>query len=376
MKIRTIALFVLLVSAVVGSSFISAKLWEGKQEAPPAKTQVTISESMTLSQAAAVYKLNPKSLKRPFGLSSPSDLDKTIGELGLTASEAKEKLHKASVLAAEESSKNWFKIPLKFALWLVFLIFAFKMLRRGAVTASMRKKLLAVAVLVFGVILGADPSPMGTIRDAIVLWGKEHVIFPPRLVAFGVFTLSVILANKFICSWGCQFGALQDLIFRLNRNESYTSDIIRQWKLPFALTNSIRILFFGAFCYFALATGTDIISPIGPFKVFNPASFGITGAALVAMILIASLFIYRPWCHCFCPFGLASWLFEKISINKIRVNRNTCKSCGECAKACPSTAMEAILKGSKTLPDCFSCGCCQEVCPTKSISFRSYKEER
>lgn len=370
MKARVGIVFLLIVIAVAGLSLVSGKIWGGKQEASQQPAQIpAIYESTTISQAAAVYGVNPKAIKRPFGLHSPADLGKTIFESGLTVAQAEEKLRKARVLAAEESTKNWFKIPLKFALWLIFLIVVFRLLRRGAITPSLRKGLLLTAVGLFGIILGADPSPMGTIKDAIVLWGKEHVIFPPRLVAFAVFTLSVILANKFICSWGCQLGTLQDLIFRINRNSADTEGLTRQWKPPFALTNSIRIATFIALCFFAIAAGTDIIAPVDPFRIYSPMRLGVIGAGFALLMLISSLFIYRPWCHFFCPFGLTGWLFERISVNKIRVNRKTCVSCGECAKACPSMAMEAILRKCSMKPDCFSCGTCQGVCPTKSIYF-------
>ncbi len=69
---------------------------------------------------------------------------------------------------------------------------------------------------------------MGTIKDAIALFGAKGVIFPPRMIALTVFLLLVVLANKFICAWGCQVGTLQDLIFRLNRNKLDTKGSLRQ----------------------------------------------------------------------------------------------------------------------------------------------------
>ena len=242
-------------------------------------------------------------------------------------------------------------------------------MRRGQITPHLRKILLITAVGIFGVILGSDPSPMGTVKDTIVLFGKEHVIFPPRIVAFTVFSLMVIFANKFICSWGCQLGVLQDLIYRINRNSTDTAGPIRQWKLPFALTNTIRIAFLAAICIFAVAWATDIVSPIDPFRIYSPAKLGLLGSAFAGLLLITSLFIYRPWCHLFCPFGLTGWIFEKLSVYKIKVNYDTCIACEACSKACPSTVMDSILKQDKVIPDCFSCGTCQDVCPTKSITF-------
>ncbi|MCI5228121.1 MAG: 4Fe-4S dicluster domain-containing protein, partial [Candidatus Electrothrix sp. AX2] len=63
-------------------------------------------------------------------------------------------------------------------------------------------------------------------------------------------------------------------------------------------------------------------------------------------------------------------------IFKVQVNYDTCVACQACTKACPSTAMEAILKREKTIPDCFSCGSCIDVCPTGSVQFRAGKRQK
>jgi ferredoxin len=92
--------------------------------------------------------------------------------------------------------------------------------------------------------------------------------------------------------------------------------------------------------------------------------------------MVLSLFIYRPWCHFFCPFGLIGWLAEKISIFNIKVDYNKCISCEACSKACPSTVMDAILKQDRIIPDCFSCGTCIESCPADAITFACGKRQK
>jgi NAD-dependent dihydropyrimidine dehydrogenase PreA subunit len=91
---------------------------------------------------------------------------------------------------------------------------------------------------------------------------------------------------------------------------------------------------------------------------------------------VASLFVYRPWCHFFCPFGLVGWIVEKKSLFKIKVNYDTCTACGTCTKACPSTVMDAILKQDRVTPDCFACATCIESCPTDSIHFAAGKRSK
>lgn len=115
----------------------------------------------------------------------------------------------------------------------MFLSTVFVLMRRKTVTAGVRKGLYLAAAAVFGILLGADPSPMGTVKDAIALYGYKGVIFPPRMIALSVFLLLVLIANKFICSWGCQLGTLQDLLFRLNRDKGDRKGIMRQYRPPF-----------------------------------------------------------------------------------------------------------------------------------------------
>ena len=373
---KTFLLAILLVAFVVVGSLISASLWGGKSEALPEIKEIVVDGQMTLDEFSHTNNIPRPVMKKIFDLKSPADLQKKLDSFGMSPEMIREKVRKALVLGAEESSKNWFKIPLKFALWLIFLIAAFVMMRKRLITPGKRKYLYLAAAAIFGVILGSDPGAMGTVKDAIHLYGTERVIFPPRMIALSVFLLTVLLANKFICSWGCQAGVLQDLIFRLARNSKDTKGLFRQYKPSFAFTNTVRVIFLAAFVIVAFLWGVDIIDPIDPFKIYKPAVLGVVGAVFIAILLIASLFVYRPWCHFFCPFGLVGWVVEKISIFRVKVNYDTCIACGACEKACPSTVMGAILHRDRVIPDCFSCATCMNVCPTDSISFAAGKRSR
>ena len=344
-----------------------------KPSNPIAASVLVVEPGMHVADFGMRNHLPDPILNKVFPLESTSDFNRGIDTFGLSGDQIRARTTRALTLQAEEGSKSWPKIALKFGLWLGFLITAFVLMRRRAVTPLIRKGLYLAAVAVFGIALGSDPNPMGTVKDAIALYGAHHIIFPPRLMAFLVFIFTVILANKFICAWGCQFGTLQDLLFRLNRNTQDTRGILPQYKPPFLFTNTVRIAFFTIFVCGALIWSFDLIKPIDPFKIFVPGTMLLGGAVFLAGILCASLFIYRPWCHFFCPFGLAGWLAEKLSVYKVAVDYHTCIGCGTCAKACPSTVMRVILKQDAVIPDCFACGTCIQVCPTRSIRFRPGK---
>jgi NAD-dependent dihydropyrimidine dehydrogenase PreA subunit len=367
--LRVFVYFLIIILMVVSASAVSSHIWAGKAEELPDSVAVKVVEGMTVGEFGRKYNLDRPVLKKIFDLQSPDDLNKKVSDYGLSDQNLNQKVNQVLALQAEQASKNWFKIPLKGGLWIVFLFIVFALLRKGKVVSGNRKWIYAAAVVIFGVVLGSDPSPMGTVKDAIVLYGSKGVIFPPRLLAFGIFFLTIILANKFICSWGCQLGTLQDLIFRLNRGTGDRKGLFGQIKVPFIISNSVRALFFVFLIFAAFVWATDIVEGIDPFKIFKPQVIGIAGGLFIGFILVSSLFVYRPWCHFFCPFGLVGWVAEKISLFKIKVDYDKCISCQACSKACPSTVMDAILKQNKTVPDCFSCGTCIETCPVNAISF-------
>ncbi len=372
-KARTAVSFILLLLLVAGLSALSTKMWGGKPEEAPRPATWTIDPAMTVRRFGEANGLPNPVLKEIFGLRTQSDLEKRIDQYG-SHDQIASLVTKKLALASEHASKNWVKIPLKFLLWFAFLLTVFILFRKRKVTPALRLGFLLGGVLLFGVVMGSDPSPMGTVKDAIHLYGTSRAIFPPRVIALCIFLAIVFLANKYICAWGCQAGVLQDVMFRMNQTGKEKAVVGRRVKLPFVLTNSVRVAFFGIFTVIAFAWGADIIDPIDPFKIYKPMYLGLGGAIFIALLLCASLFIYRPWCHLFCPFGLVGWLLEKVSLTKISVAYGTCIACGQCATACPSTVMGAILRRDKaTIPDCFACYTCRDVCPTNSIAFSSRK---
>lgn len=367
-KLKILTAAAALAALVIAGSLLSSRLWGEKSGKLALAGPLVYSQGMSAAEFAAANNLPLEVVTASFGSRESGSLFYDMNALppdGLRASVERE-----VALYNEAASKNWLKIILKFVMWAAFLLTVFPLLRRGLVKGALRNWLYLAGVLIFGVALGADPSPMGTVKDAVVLYGQSGAIFPPRLKALGIFLLLVVLANKFICSWGCQLGVLQDLYFRLGQSAG-----LKRWRLPFTFTNTVRVLFFMALALGAMM-GSDIIAPVDPFKIYSPLALTIWGAGFVTLLLAASLFLYRPWCHLLCPFGLVGWLAEKISVYKIKVDYAKCVACGACEQACPSTVMGAILKRDRVIPDCFSCGDCLAACPSGAVSFSSGRRAR
>ncbi|MBN2637665.1 MAG: 4Fe-4S binding protein [Bacteroidales bacterium] len=371
-----LGILIVVAAAVIFLSWLSMNIWGSNKVETVQLISLQYNKNLTLKQFAIENKLPEKVVLRIFNLKNTEDLNKTLSDFPVNQEKLLTKTNEALAIYAESLSKNWIKIFVKFVLWFLFLALIFVLILKNKITPKNRKWFYLVSFVLFGIILGSDPSPMGTIKDAVTLYAMHHVLFIPRFIALAVFLFMVVSVNKFICAWGCQLGTLQDFIFRLNRNKRDTKGLVKQYKVPFAVSNSIRIGFFVLFTVIAFVWVFDIVEYIDPFKIFNPKVVNVAGWIFIGLILIASLFVYRPWCHFFCPFGLFGWLFERFSFVKIKVKYSDCIACDACSKACPSTVMDTILKQNKTIPDCFACGSCISVCPTNAISLSSGKREK
>lgn len=360
---------------MVAGSYLSSRLWNETEEAPESVKSMIFDADMTIGEFGERNSISDPILKEIFKLQSRVDLEKRMGELEENQQDILLKVNQLTALKEEHASKNWVKIAVKFGCWIVFLSIVLHMLRKSMITVRSRTIFYLLAVIIFGIILGSDPGPMGTIKDAIAMYGAKRAVFPPRMIALTIFLLMVVIANKFICSWGCQVGTIQDLLFRMNRNKK-DKPLIKQYRIPFGVSNFCRIVFFVLFVTIAMVWSFDLVAPIDPFKLFKPIALGLTGSIFSGSMLLASIFIYRPWCHFFCPFGLVGWCLEKLAVFKIQVDYGTCISCEACVKICPSNVMDAILKRDRIIPDCFSCGSCIQVCPVHAISFRSGQRVR
>jgi polyferredoxin len=246
------------------------------------------------------------------------------------------------------------------------------LLWRKAMSPPAKYLLLIIAIIGFGFALGKTYNPM----VALVKTGKWFAGFEGNpaawLLVLVLFCLLAIIGTKTVCGWVCPYGALQELLFKL----PFLGAWKKKHKAPFWIANIIRIGLFVLFVagltwnLFGLRQqGRAIYHVVNPFNLFELNFVSLSVVIYIIASLVLSLFFYRPHCYAVCPFGLLSWLFEKISIFKIRINRQACTGCGACIKACPGQAMKGLYEGAVFRADCFSCGECLNACAFDALSY-------
>ena len=224
--------------------------------------------------------------------------------------------------------------------------------------------LMGLAFILFGgIIIGIHPSPVCASTKPFLFGLRTN--FLAMLLFVGITT---ILANKSFCGAACPGGALQELLYWMPILKK------RKKKIPFKLSNTIRIVIAGVFFIVAFAAGITIFEYVNYFELFHwsfPAKAVVLIAIFVPLIVFSflALFIYRPYCYFACPMGLATWVVEQLSLSRVKLDKEKCTECNICVDQSPCPAVEGIIAEKTIRADCHLCGECINVCPEKALSF-------
>ena len=331
------------------------------------KVEVTI--SMTLHEAAEALGITGGDMAHSVGLAIDSDKNIPMKDLGVKPETLAEAVHHIE----EEGKKglDWIKYPF----WVLIAGLGIFLLLKGKASRKAYLWTLAASLAVTGFWLGKSPNPM----ESVVKLAKGAVgIFSnplPLILAFGFFSLLVIVGNKIICGWGCPFGALEELLFELPLGGKIKE--LRKKQLPFRVTNTVRIVLFALFVLIIAGIGgakkgTVIYHYINPFNLFDYNFALISVIVSIVAFSMVSIFVYRPFCQFVCPFGVVSWILERISLTKVTVDREACTECRVCVSACPLEAMKGRLDQNKAPADCFSCARCLRSCDYDALHYRPF----
>ncbi len=357
---RCLITFIIIIYTTLWSSLFFA----------PSTQKVVFSPELSLRDLALENDIKPGKLKHELGLESvPGRM--TAAELGLQEQRIREALiHLRDGPPAGTTAAALLACALLCGLAVILLA-------GRTMTTAWKLCLLCAAVLVTGFWFGKSINPMvGLVKLCKAFFGVEPGLRVWMTVT-GMFLLMAVIGTKTVCGWACPFGALQELMFKFPVLKKFKTNS----KLPFWLTNSIRSVLFIVFIYalfsnlFGLrSAGRAIYHPVNPFNLFEFNFSSMTVTLYIGAVLIAGLVWYRPHCHLVCPFGFVSWLAERLSLFRIRIDRNKCTDCGRCVEACPGRAMQGLYQNRFLPPDCFSCGECLRACTFDALSYTTQRK--
>lgn len=221
---------------------------------------------------------------------------------------------------------------------------------------------LLASVVYLGFYKGACPCMILSLNNTILAIMGQPIEWVSMVWFIGLIPLTYFF-GKIWCGWLCHLGGLQELLFK-----SPNLDILKSRKAQDILRYT-RIAMLVILVVQLLITKTNIYIHYDPFKVaFNLFSANITGYVLLAVLLLSSVLIYRPFCRAFCPVGLIlGWVALIPGARKLS-KHDTCVDCVSCSKSCQSKAMTYENKQSQlNTQDCILCGDCISSCKKKSL---------
>jgi len=219
--------------------------------------------------------------------------------------------------------------------------------------------------------------PLGALQNALA---QRNIEVPFAVLGF-LFVFGSVF-GRFVCGWMCPFGLFQDLLHGIpifkKRKRLPGHSVLKYGKYVMLFGLVIlgsSVLFAGfvkvpAFCKFVCPSGTFMGAlPLMAADANLRAQAGglfLWKAAILIVIVLLSVKIYRPFCQYLCPLGAIYGWFNRFSLVQVRWEKEKCVSCGKCQKACPVDLKPEEISVS---PECIKCGKCAGVCPTDCIHF-------
>ena len=219
--------------------------------------------------------------------------------------------------------------------------------------------------------------PIGSLQAVIGNWNFKFAFY---VAGFLVFVGALI--GRFVCGWLCPFGLVQDLLHKIpfpKKIKTFRGDKLLR-KLKYVIL-AVFVILMPLYLVDIMDQGSPyfckLICPAGtleggiPLVLLNKSMRRAIGwlyvwkNVLLAVTVLLSILIYRPFCKYICPLGAIYSVFNPISVFKYKVDKNKCTQCGACAKVCK---MQVNPSKTPNHPECIRCGQCKKICPTGAIT--------
>lgn len=247
-----------------------------------------------------------------------------------------------------------------FCLWVGWRFYGFYLWLTGASTVMVPRPPSVEAFLPISGLLGFK---------SFVMTGVFDPIHPAGLVILLAAVGSALVFRRAFCGYVCPVGCLFDAVHGLS-TRFFPSLTLPSWlDLGLRSIKYLVLLFFLGTIFGAMslqAVQGFLRSPYNILADVNMLEFfldpGFLFLAILALLVVASMFIPRFWCRYLCPYGA---LVEGVSwASPLAVHRrpDQCVHCGQCTRVCPE-GIGVDIKERVSSPACMLCMRCLETCP-------------
>lgn len=169
--------------------------------------------------------------------------------------------------------------------------------------------------------------PIGSIQNVAMSVFNSNYAVPTTVLIFFFLPLAFALFfGRVFCASVCALGAIQDLV------------VMKPIQLPRKLTialSTIPYIYIGTAVLFAATNTGFIICRYDPFIGFFRLNGNAPYLYLGAGFLLSGIFIARPYCRFFCPYGVLLGLMSRFARWHLTITPSQCVDCRLCETSCP-----------------------------------------
>ncbi len=252
--------------------------------------------------------------------------------------------------------KGSFKLPFKF--YVLFGILAVATFGFYKKIYWLRYVTLISSLAYLGFYQGSCLCSTGSLESIFMYLGMgRYSNIGVSLFRLAILTGIVFFFGNIFCGWVCHKGAVQEFLYR----ESFAI------RVPQKLDNILkkfRYFFLFLIIFYPIIKEHRIFNKMDPFKVL----FNLEGTTLLVILLVillvSSIFIYRPFCRYVCPLGALLGIINKIGFFNIKLKKpERCIHKNICEKKCPAQTLTMKEVPEINKEYCFSCLECERRCP-------------
>jgi ferredoxin len=191
----------------------------------------------------------------------------------------------------------------------------------------------------FGFVKEGCICSIGSVQNvALALFNNGYTIPLSALLFFIIPLVFALAFGKVFCAGVCPLGAIQELTG------------FKPVMLPKAVESvmiSIPFIYLALAVLFAATESQFIICRYDPFVGIFRLDAPYTMIIFGILLLIAGIFINRPYCRYLCPYGVLLNIFSRFAGKHLTITPAECINCRLCEDACP---YDAILPSDISQP--------------------------
>jgi polyferredoxin len=217
------------------------------------------------------------------------------------------------------------------------------------------------------------PSAIFACPLGILQFFSAHGVYHISLYTLGFLGAIGTVGGRIICGWGCPFGLLQDLMFKIKTPKLKIPSFLYPGRYVTLILLVIVIPYFTKEPWFSKLCPVGTLEAGIPQVLYNADLRQFVGTIFVIKIAILFFFLVwmivskRPFCRTTCPLGAIYSLFNRVSFLRVDVDKDKCIKCSKCHKNCP-VSIKVFEDGGAT-SQCIRCLRCTD-CPVNAITYK------